>query len=331
MDFTGISKILIIRLSSLGDILLTTPLIRSIKIKYPNVSIDFIIKKQYKELLLHNPYLSNIIEYTPESPHKKDLFYKLQNNNYDLIIDLQNNFRSSEIRRKLSVMTFKFNKRTLDKFLLVKFKIDLLKNIPQLPERYSQSIPGFCLDGKGLDLFIPPTYVSQLIDNEKYIGFAPGSRHFTKMWPQDYYIDLGNTLIKDGYKIVLLGGKEDLQTCYHISTKIPGSLNLSNDDKVYNTAEDMKHCRALVCNDSGLMHIACALQIPVLAFYGSTVKGFGFTPYKNENIILEIQGLYCRPCSHIGRDNCPEKHFRCMKELTPQSAYDKLKLLLNTK
>ena len=331
MDFTGIRKLLIIRLSSLGDILLTTPLIRSIKIKRPDIQIDFILKKQYKDILLHNHYLSNVIEYKNGRSDKQNLFVQLKNNNYDFVIDLQNNFRSREIRKKIKAKPVKFNKRTLEKFLLVKFKINKLKDAPQIPVRYSQALTDFCLDENGLDLFIPKNTPAQLIDEDKYIGFAPGSRHYTKMWLKDFYIELGGMLVKDGYKVVLFGGKDDLQLCYNLSTKIPGSINLSTDDKVFKIAADMKRCIAVVCNDSGLMHVACALNVPVLAFFGSTVKEFGFTPYKNKSIVMENEGLYCRPCSHIGRDNCPEVHFRCMKELTPKSAYDKLILLLNSK
>ncbi len=331
MDFTGIKKLLIIRLSSLGDILLSTPLIRSIKIKYPDISIDFLLKEQYKEILLFNHYLSNVIEYKTGKIDKKNLIGLLRKNNYDLVIDLQNNFRSGKINRKLNVKFVKFNKRTLDKILLVKFKINKLKDAPQIPVRYSQSLTDFSLDDNGLDLFIPKNTSTQLIDEELYIGFAPGSRHYTKMWLKEYYIELGNMLVKEGYKVVLFGGKDDLQICYYLSSKITGSINLSNDNRVINIAADMKRCKAVVCNDSGLMHVACALKIPVLTFFGSTVKEFGFTPYKNKSVVVENEGLYCRPCSHIGKDKCPEKHFKCMKELTPESAFDKLKLLLNTK
>ncbi len=331
MDFTGVSRLLIIRLGSLGDILLATPLIRSIKLKHENISIDFILKEQYRNLLLHNPYLSNVIVYKNSRSERKKLLHSLRNSSYDFVIDLQNNLRSAEIRRNIKARSVRFNKRTLDKMLLVKFKINKLKDAPQIPVRYAQTLPDFYLDDKGLDLFFPKSTPSQLIDEDKYIGFAPGSRHQTKMWLKEYYVELGNMLTRDGYKVVIFGGKDDLQTCYYLSTKIPGSINLSNDDRIFNTAADIKKCMAIVCNDSGLMHTACALSIPVLAVFGSTVKEFGFTPYKNKSMIFENEDLYCRPCSHIGRDKCPQQHFRCMKELTPVKAYEKLKLLLNTK
>jgi lipopolysaccharide heptosyltransferase II len=328
LDLSGKKSILIIRLSSLGDILLTTPLLRSIKKKYPDIKIDFILKEQYREILQFNPYISRIYEYSTEPGRKKALFKTLKGNKYDLVIDLQNNFRSAQLRRKARARSVKFNKRTLAKYLLVKFKYNLLRNAASIPQRYAQVLDNFQLDDEGLDFYLPHSTTSQLGDFNRYIGFAPGSRHFTKMWPKQYYADLGNLLMSKGYLIVLFGGKSDLQICYELSVAIPGSINLSNDDKIFNTAIDMKKCVAVVCNDSGLMHIACSLKIFVLSVFGSTVKEFGFIPYGNKGSIIENNGLYCRPCTHIGKESCPENHFRCMLELTPQSAFDKLTTIL---
>jgi ADP-heptose:LPS heptosyltransferase len=328
LDLNKIKKLAIIRLSSLGDILLTTPLIRSIKKKFPEINMDFIVKKQYKDLLLYNPYLQNILTYNTNN--KAELFNEFKKNNYDFILDLQNNFRSAEIKRILKTPATSFNKNTFNKFLLVHFKINKLKKLPSMPERYAKSLDGFSLDNEGLDLFLPDGINSLLKNGSNYIGFAPGSRHYTKMWPENYYIELGNILSANNFQVALFGGKNDKQICRSIAGKIENSLNLSNDDDLFQTAADMKKCTAIVCNDSGFMHVASALKIPVLAFFGSTVKEFGFAPYKNKNIILENNSLNCRPCSHIGRGSCPKKHFKCMTELSPETAFNKLKLILNS-
>jgi len=328
LDLNNIKKLAIIRLSSLGDILLTTPLIRTIKKQFPNLEIDFILKEQYKDLLSQNHYL--IKTYTYNVNQKNFLFNELKKNNYDFIIDLQNNFRSAEIKRLFKVPAVSFNKKTFEKFLLVHFKINKLKNLPLIPERYAHSLDGFHLDDEGLDLFLPEGINSQIQDGLNYIGIAPGSRHFTKMWPEEYYIELGNMLTKNNYNVVLFGGKNDKQTCARLAGKIENSTNLCNDDNLFQTAIDMKKCSAIVCNDSGYMHVACALKIPVLVFFGSTVREFGFEPYKNKNIILENNSLSCRPCSHIGKESCPKKHFKCMLELKPETAFNKLKMILNT-
>ncbi|MCL5030325.1 MAG: glycosyltransferase family 9 protein [Bacteroidetes bacterium] len=329
MNLFDVKNLLIIRLSSLGDILLTTPLVRSIKKKYPEIKIDFILKEEYKDLLKFNPYLSNIIEYKTERYEKKIILGQLAKTKYDFVVDLQNNFRSAEIRKIIKTPSVRFNKRTVDKFLLVKFKINRLKNAPQIPVRYAEALDHFKLDEDGLDLFLPSDLKPKLYDEKVLIGFAPGSKHYTKMWPKDFYIELGNKLTNDGFKIVLFGGENDLQTCYDISKKIPNSINQCSNGNILMTAVDLKKCSAIVCNDSGLMHVASALKIPTLAFFGSTVKEFGFTPYKSKSIIYENESLNCRPCTHIGREDCPKKHFNCMLELTPQTALEKLKLLLN--
>jgi len=328
LDLNKIKKLVIIRLSSLGDVLLTTPLIRSIKRQFPQIEIDFILKEQYKDLLLYNPYLSKI--YTYNDKQKTSLFNELKSNNYDLIIDLQKNFRSTEIKRILKAPVVSFDKKTFEKFLLVHFKINKLKNLSLIPVRYAQTLNGFNLDNEGLDLFLPEEINSQLQVGYNYIGIAPGSRHFTKMWPEEYYIKLGNILSGNGNKVVLFGGNNDKQICNKIADNIENSINLCNDDNIFQTAIDMKNCLAIICNDSGYMHVASALKVPVLAFFGSTVQEFGFIPYKAKNVILENDSLTCRPCSHIGRGSCPKKHFKCMIELTPDMAFKNLKLMLNS-
>lgn len=328
-DLTG-KKVLIIRLSSLGDILLTTPVIRVLKNKYSGLKIDFVVKKQYNDALRLNPHISELFLYEKDDSAIKILISDLIKKEYDLVIDLQNNHRSSEITRRLNTRTYKFGKRTLDKFLLVNFKINRLENAPPVPERYAACIPGLELDGEGLELYTENKPLPLIAVKENLIGIAPGSRHFTKMWPREYYVNLGNKAAQSGYSIVLFGGKDDLKVCSEIAKKIPGAINLCNEDRLLQTAADMKKCLAVVCNDSGMMHTACAAKVPVLVFYGSTVKEFGFIPYKNRNLILENNFLTCRPCSHIGRDRCPKGHFRCMKDISPEKAYEALITLLTS-
>jgi len=328
IDYNSLNRILIIRLSSLGDILLSTPLVRSLKKKYPHILVDFLLREEYSEVYTYNPYINKLFILKREN---KTIPEELSTTKYDLVIDLQNNFRSAGIRKKLKSEEVRlFNKRTIDKLLLVNFKINKLKDAEQIPIRYANSLENFQLDEEGFDLFTGKTKPSINRKEKKYIGFAPGSRHFTKTWPKDYYLSLGKKLNDEGYTIVLFGGKDDKDLCKEISFEIPGSINLSNDNDLHSTAVNMKECLAVVCNDSGLMHIACAMKVPVLAFFGSTVREFGFTPFRNKNLILENNTLTCRPCSHIGRAQCPKKHFKCMLEITPELAFNKLKELINS-
>ncbi|MHB9041051.1 MAG: glycosyltransferase family 9 protein [Melioribacteraceae bacterium] len=309
------NKILIIRLSSLGDILLTTPVIRSLKRKFPNSQIDFIVKKQFNDALLYNPNISKVIIYEKEKA--KLLKFDLRNENYDLVVDLQNNFRSNELTNGMKGQIRRFKKPSVKKLLLVWFKINLLKDIKTIPERYAEAA-GIEIGNKDLELFYPQDVKTQLKESGKYIGLCPGSKHFTKRWPSEYFIELGNKLAKQGFAIVLFGGKDDKELCAAISMNIDGSINLQNEDQLLQTAAEMKRCKLIISNDSGLMHAACAAGVPLVSIFGSTVREFGFMPEGSQNLILENKSLSCRPCSHIGKASCPQKHFKCMKEITPE-------------
>jgi heptosyltransferase-2 len=151
------------------------------------------------------------------------------------------------------------------------------------------------------------------------------------MWPKEYYIELGKKLIDNSFNVVLFGGLDDKVICDEISQSLSKCINLCNENDILQTAADMKLCQTIICNDSGLMHTACAVRVPVIAIFGSTVKEFGFTPYRSKNLILENKLLTCRPCSHIGKSACPKDHFKCMKEIAPQLVYDNLIRFLNLK
>lgn len=331
MNSEGLSKfnkILIIRLSSLGDILLTTPFIRSLKNQFPKLQIDFLLRQEYSDALINNPYLNNLFEYSREKELNQGLIDKLKNIKYDFVVDLQNNYRSKKIKRSLNVLSVSFDKKTIKKFLLVNFKINLLKNSPQIPVRYAEVIENFKLDNNGIDLFTQSKPDEKVNRQDNLIGFCPGARHFTKRWPKEYFIELGKKLTESGFKVVLFGGKIDKQLCDELSYEIPDSINLANNDDLLQTAANMKMCKAIICNDSGLMHVASSTETKVVAIFGSTVKEFGFTPCNSNNLILENNSLTCRPCSHIGRESCPQKHFECMNNIYPAQVFNSLSELL---
>lgn len=320
-----VKKLLIIRLSSLGDILLTTPLVRSIKEQNPGISVDFLLREEYSEVFSYNPHISSLLFYNGSLEEVSSL---IKARNYDLILDLQNNFRSFQITRGLKVPVLKFGKKHINKFLLVRFKINKLKDAGPIPLRYAETVPGLELDKKGLEVF-SATNSAEVQLKGNTIGFCPGSRHFTKMWPEEYFIELGCKLSSKGYKILLFGGKSDKDICNRLSESIPGARNLCNDNRLLLTAELMKECSCIVCNDSGLMHLACAVNVPVVTIFGSSVKEFGFIPYtRAKSLILENNLLSCRPCSHIGREECPLKHFRCMREIVPELVLEKIEDLI---
>ncbi|MBE0538247.1 MAG: glycosyltransferase family 9 protein [Ignavibacterium sp.] len=327
-ELSKLKKILIIRLSSLGDILLTTPFVRTIKTQFPKIKIDMLIREEYADVIKFNPYLNNKLFFKKNDQDYNRLIEQLRDSRYELVIDLQNNLRSKKVASSLNIKTVKFDKRSFDKFLLVKFKINKLKQAPPIPVRYSSTINDFKLDKEGLDLFTDKSASTIILDKKNLIGFCPGARHFTKRWPEKYFVELGNLLINNGYSLALFGGKIDKEICARLSHEIPGIIDLSNEDDLLQTAADMKLCEAVVCNDSGLMHVASAVKTNVIAIFGSSVKVFGFAPYNCNNLILENNFLNCRPCSHIGRSSCPKKHFDCMNLTNATMVFENLKTIL---
>jgi heptosyltransferase-2 len=313
----------------LGDVLLTTPLIRSIKKIYPDLMIDFIVREQFYEAIQYNPNLNEIYRYSNDNNQKQNLFNSIISNKYDLVIDLQNNLRSKELTKKINCETFRFKKNNINKFLLVHFKINRLKDASPMPVRYAEAADIKELDDEGLDFFTHNKPISRLIKDKNYIGICPGAKHFTKRWPKDYFIELGKKLETAGYKVVLFGGKDEIELCLEIENSLNNAINLSNTS-LLQVGADMQVCKTVYTNDSGLMHLATAVKVPVISFFGSTVREFGFYPYKAKSAVLENEGLSCRPCTHIGRKSCPKIHFKCMNEIKPEVAFNSLKNLLTS-
>jgi ADP-heptose:LPS heptosyltransferase len=203
-EFSKTNKILIIRLSSLGDILLTTPFVRAIKTQFPHIRIDMLIREEYADVIKLNPYLDKKLFFKKDDKSYSILIGELRNNNYDLVINLQNNLRSKKVVSSLKTKSVKFDKRSFDKFLLVNFKINNLKEAPPIPVRYSNTIQNLKLDEKGIDLFTDKPANTRLIGKNNLIGFCPGARHFTKRWPTEYFVELGNKLFKPATRLSYL-------------------------------------------------------------------------------------------------------------------------------
>jgi len=201
-------KILIIRFSSLGDILLTTPFLRVLKKKFPKTEIDFLIKESFIDAIRHNPNLNDVYSWGSET-QLYEVVEKLKENNYDFIIDLQNNLRSKKVVRIIGTKSVSYVKPNIKKFLLVHFKLNFLKEKKSIPQRYVDVLPGLTLDDEGLQLFLPNNVISQVTHDRKVIGFAPGAFHFTKRWPIEYFAELGKLLEAEEFSIVLFGGKSD--------------------------------------------------------------------------------------------------------------------------
>ncbi|MBC8145023.1 MAG: glycosyltransferase family 9 protein, partial [bacterium] len=183
-------------------------------------------------------------------------------------------------------------------------------------------------DGDGLELHLGNT-LSPITATPKRrtIGLAPGARHFTKRWPADRYRELAQRLSNDdGARIVLFGGADDRSACASIAEGLQDVVNLAGRTTLLESAAACDSCDVVVTNDSVMSHIASARRRPVIAIFGSTVQQFGFAPFRTPSTVVESVGLYCRPCTSIGRSECPEKHFRCMLDIAPEAVLSALRL-----
>jgi ADP-heptose:LPS heptosyltransferase len=315
-----LKKILIIRFSSIGDIVLTTPVIRCIKQQIPDVEIHFAVKKTFLPVIQANPYIDKIQVLEDDL---KDYITRLKGENYDFIVDLHQSLRSRYIRNSLQVPSAGFPKLNLKKWLLARLKINLMPDI-HIVDRYFKASArlGVVNDQKGLDYFIPEKDEFSLSNlpasfGNGFIAFVIGARHATKRLPEHKIISICGKL---DVPVILLGGAEDKTTAKRIESacgplvlSMCGSLNLNQ------SASLVRQARFVITHDTGLMHIAAAFRKKIISIWGNTVPGLGMSPYmpgdEQKSVIIEVKGLKCRPCSKLGYKRCPRKHFRCMEEI----------------
>lgn len=330
-------KILIIRMSSLGDIILTSPVIRRLRQKLPAAQIDFLVREEYADLVRYNPHLSNIIRLNVRRGRAelKSLRDKIRRANYDVILDLHRNLRSTFLRRfPAHPPVLKMKKNPLLRFLLVKFKINLYRRFYDHPlsvaEKYLRAAAPLGLpdDDLRLEMHLPPEAIRKGaaiwsdLEKENYrVVMAPGARHFTKRWPPDYYAELIRLIYREkGWRTLLVGGPDETAVLEEIQALAGDEIqqSLAGEISLLETIAIIREAPFFISNDSGLMHAAAAFQKPQITLFGSTVEELGFFPLNPHAKVLENSALSCRPCSHTGRPTCPEKHFKCMLEIKPE-------------
>lgn len=314
-------KILIIRFSSIGDIVLTTPVIRCLKEQFDgDVELHYLTKKQFKTVVEHNPNITKI--HTIEKS-TNEIVAELKALKFDYVIDLHKNLRSRRIIKSLRCISFSFDKVNYQKWLLTTFKIDKLPK-SHIVDRYLDTVKSFEIknDNKGLDYFVGEKDQVKLSElplkhQNGYLAIAIGAQHFTKRLPTHKIISICKKIDKP---IILLGGKEDAIIAEEI-VKAVGALiyNACGKFSINQSASLVGQSSALITHDTGLMHIGAALGVKIVSIWGNTVPAFGMYPYypkgKEDYTIIENNDLKCRPCSKIGHDKCPEKHFKCMEDI----------------
>ncbi len=308
-------KILLVRLSSFGDIVLTFPLINLLKRKFPESHITFVVKEKYSELLKMNPFVDTVLSVKEgKLSVLKDL---LSAGNFDISIDLQNNAKSRYLTSSLSNVC-RYRKNNLKKFLLVKFKINLLKDPVPVYRKYINSVREVIPIGNEELEFTTSklSYTSFDSREDKYTLIAPSSRHFTKTYPKEKFIEFINNNSETRFILVGDDSDTDKEICSYISSHTDNSIDLCGKLNFSALAGVIDGAERVICNDSGVLHLAEAMGKDVTAIFGSTVKEFGFFPQLADSEVFENNKLKCRPCSHTGLPSCPLKHFKCMRDVT---------------
>jgi ADP-heptose:LPS heptosyltransferase len=328
-----LAKFLIIRFSSIGDIVLTTPVVRCLKTQVEDAEVHFLTKKAFVSILANNPYVDKL-HVLDDSLN--ETIKKLHEEEFDYIIDLHHNLRTLIVKNKLRLLAFSFNKLNIEKWLMVTCKINRLPNT-HIVDRYLQTTKLFVTnDEKGLDYYIAPgdeLDTTQLPEpfRKGYIGFVIGAKHNTKKMPTGKIISLVNKL---QLPVIILGGKEDIAEGDAIEKASDGfCFNACGKYNLGQSASLVKQATVIITHDTGLMHIAAAFKKKIVSLWGNTIPEFGMYPYMPhpDSQIIEVKGLKCRPCSKIGYAKCPKKHFNCMNQMDENDIVEAVKKMWNNR
>ena len=311
-------KFLVIRFSSIGDIVLTSPVVRRLKLQVEGAEIHFVTKKKHANLVRSNPYIDKVHLL---NNNLGDLIHELEAENFDYIIDLHQNFRSNRLKRSLKAPSFAFKKLTFEKWLMVRLKINRLPK-QHIVDRYLDAVSVFDVkdDGRGLDFFIPESESFKpdelpSIFQDGYVAFVIAGTYSTKKLPAE---KVSRICQRIPFPVVLLGGKNESEAGEKILSESKGNvLNYAGKISLNQSASLVRNARLVLANDTGLMHVAAAFGKKILSFWGNTIPGFGMYPYQADpaSLQLEVTHLKCRPCSKLGFQKCPKKHFKCMQDI----------------
>ena len=328
-------KILVLQTAFLGDVILATPILKALNQLFPKAQIDVLTIPQTSIVFKYNPYVTERLIFDKKKPLKKIIsFFRLitsiRKNKYDLAISIQSSITSAFLmlfgkipnrvgfsRQKLLThpVTVKPGIHTRIRYL------KLLKSFSN--KNFDSQTEIYWTDSE-------ESKVQNLVDSIHkngyfLIGIAPGSVWYTKKWLQEYFVDLLKLLNNEKVKIFLIGGNEEKQLCDEIiKNSLTEAKNLAGCLTILESAALISKLNLMITNDSAPLHIANAVKTDVIAIFGPTVPAHGFFPFRDNDKIMEID-LYCRPCSKHGGSKCPEKHFRCMREITPKMVFDEIK------
>ncbi|MBN2103929.1 glycosyltransferase family 9 protein [bacterium] len=334
----SVNRILVIRFSAMGDIILTTPVLRWIKQRFPDAQLDMLVKTEYKPLVENHPAVDRVLTLSKKVQVSR-LISEIRRRHYDAAADLQANLLSRWIiyhcgARKIGL----YKPQRRERFWMVYFGWNFYQDIIQpVPLRYLRAVApwGVLDDGRGTSIYPKKSEILRLenalsgFSADKLAVLAPGAGRQTKRWPTVYFQEVGHYLQSRGYQVVIAGGTEDRPVCECVAqTFQSGIRSLCGDLTFMETAALVQQSKIVVSNDTGVMHMAGAVGTPVVAIFGPTTQHLGFFPFRCNSVVVEHPDLACRPCSFHGTKTCPKKHFRCMKDVTPDKVQNAIEMII---
>jgi heptosyltransferase-2 len=315
-------KILIIQTASIGDVILSTPVLEKLHKFYPEASIDLLVKTGMEGLFLNHPFLHKLISWNKKEAKYKNfikILFRIRKEKYDAVITVQR-FALTGIMTAFSGAKIRigFSKNPFSRFFTTSVPHIFREGMHEV-ERNLMLISALTDDS-----FVKPRLYPTASDSARTAGYksgvyytiSPASLWFTKQYPLEKWIEF-ISYIPNQSKIYLLGSASDKRLCEEIIKKSahPGCVDLSGKMSFLESASLMKDAKMNFTNDSAPMHLASSTNAPVTVIYCSTVPRFGFGPLSDDSKIVETGELYCRPCGLHGYRACPEKHFRCATQI----------------
>lgn len=330
-------RILIIHTAFIGDIVLSTPLIKKIKDTYPDSDITYVTTPSGEAILKNNPYLNNIIVYDKRGEHKGisgvwQLGKRLRYENFNMVITPHRYLRSSilswlsrsPIRKGYDIASGSCLFTEKIKYDRTKHEVEKLLSFvaPENKKRYEIELyPGENEKMKGDNL-----WKENLLEDKKVVVLAPGSKWFTKQWPVEYFNKLAESLKKlSNVRLIVVGGKDEI----NLPIEKENTIDMRGKTSLLELADILSKVDVVVTNDSSPIHIASAFKKPrIFALFGPTIEKFGFFPWSLNSKVFQVDGLKCRPCGIHGGKSCPEKHFKCMRDILPEEVFKEIKKYL---
>lgn len=332
---TNTPNVLAVRFSSIGDVLLVTPLLRAIRLRHPAARITVVTKQAHVPLLSHNPHVDRVIGLEPGRP-LASIAAELRMEGYTHRLDLHDNLRTRMLRTLVPGRWSTYPKHRVARTLLIYTKRNRYPDARPVAERYFSAAGDLDVlpDGKPPDFFLGPDAERQASDwlaaaglaqNRPVIALAPGAAHATKRWPVEHWRSLIQQIVAESFDVVIVGGPDDSQLGTTLSQGTGGTVvSAAGVFGLQGTGAVLQRAAALISGDTGVMHMATGVGTPVVALFGPTVRAFGFFPYTSRAEVLEL-ALSCRPCSSKGGARCPLGHHQCLAKIGPETVHGALR------